>query len=334
MRASLYPALRSIAIALTCGWILLTTGCRRDVEPPRSQAGGSAAMQRYIDGLRAAQAGRTDDAKAAFVDATEANPNLIMARSYLGDLYREEKDYRNAASQYQALTKLDPYSANNFYRLGVSLQLIPQLQEAAAAYLDALKLEPKEWKANMNLGLVYMSLGRKLDALRYARRAVALNPNDGVVYANLGVTLEANNQSAEAAAAYRRAIELDPKRSATYLNLAANLISQRKPQEAISVMTRAIRQQDSAAARTRYGEALAAAGRHEEALKQFQNALKLNPRFYPAINRIGDDYIRQYRKSFQLDEPKREAAVAQWTRSLRIEPDQPKIQALVRAWTR
>lgn len=323
-----------MSVALFCGWMLAAAGCRRDVEPAPGAASKPDAMRRYVDGLRAYQAGRKDEAKEAFVDATEANPNLIMARAWLGDLYREEKDYRSAAAQYQTLTKLDPYGADNFYRLGVALHLIPQLSEAAAAYLDALKLEPKDWKSNMNLGLVYMSLGRKADALRYARRAVALNPNEGVVYANLGVTLEANDRPVEAAAAYRRAIELDPERIATYLNLAANLITQRKPQEAISVMAQAIRQQDSAAVRTRYGEALAAAGRHADALKQFQYALRLNPRFYPAINRIGDDYIRQYRKSFQLDEPKREAALAQWSRSLQMHPQQPKIEEQVRTWTR
>ena len=99
-----------------------------------------------------------------------------MARSMLGDLYREEKDYQQAAEQYDVLTKLDPYTANNFYRLGVALHLLPQLNQAAAAYLKALNLDSKDWKTNMNLGLVYMVLGDNPASLKYARRAAALQP--------------------------------------------------------------------------------------------------------------------------------------------------------------
>src|SRR5436190_17920603 len=93
------------------------------------------AMSRYVDGLRAYHAGDKAAARTAFMDATAANPDMIMARSMLGDVYREDKEYTKAAEQYDALTKLDPYTANNFYRLGVALHLIPQLQRAATAYL-------------------------------------------------------------------------------------------------------------------------------------------------------------------------------------------------------
>jgi superkiller protein 3 len=292
------------------------------------------AMNRYVDGLRAYQSGDKTAAKNAFAEATEANPEMIMARSMLGDLFREEKDYQQAAEQYEVLTKLDPYTADNFYRLGVAFHLLPQLRQAATAYLKALDLDGKDWKTNMNLGLVYMVLGDRPAALKYARRAGALNPDAPVVNANLGVALEANNLQAEAAAAYRKSIELDPKRIATYLNLASNLIGQKKPAEALEVMERAIRQEKSAATHTRYGEALTASGKTDDAVAQYQAALALNPSYTPALNALGEAYIRQYRTSYQLDEGKRRAALDAWKKSLSLRPKQPQIEGLVKQWTR
>ena len=294
----------------------------------------SQAMSRYVDGLRAYHAGDKDAARTAFTDATTANPDMIMARSMLGDLYREQKEYTRAAEQYDALTKLDPYTANNFYRLGVALHLIPQLQQAAAAYLKALDLDPKDWKTNMNLGLVYMVLGDNTAALTHARRAAAQNPDSPIVNANLGVALEAQNLQAEAAAAYRKSIEQDPKRIATYLNLASNLIGQRKANEAIEVMERAMQQEKSPATHTRYGEALAANGQVENAIAQYQAALALTANYTPALNALGEASIRQYRGAYQLDEPKRRQAVETWNKSLQIRPNQPRVAEMVKQWTR
>jgi tetratricopeptide (TPR) repeat protein len=291
-------------------------------------------MNRYVDGLRAYHAGDKAAARTAFMDATAANPDMIMARSMLGDVYREDKEYVKAAQQYDALTRLDPYSANNFYRLGVALHLIPQLQQAATAYLKALELDPKDWKTNMNLGLVYMVLGDKESALKYARRAAALNPDSAVVNANLGVALETVNMPAEAAAAYRKSIEEDPRRIATYLNLASNLIGQHRAQEAIDVMQRAIQQEKSAATHTRYGEALAAGGQSDNAIAQYQAALALNANYTPALNALGEAYIGQYKSTYQLDEPKRRMALDTWNKSLQLRPNQPRVAEMLKQWSR
>lgn len=292
------------------------------------------AMSRYVDGLRAYHAGDKAAARTAFTDATTANPDMIMAHSMLGDLYREDKEYTKAAQQYDLLTKLDPYTANNFYRLGVALHLIPQLQEAATAYLKALDLDPKDWKTNMNLGLVYMVLGDKESSLKYARRAASISPDSAIVNANLGVALETVNLQTEAAAAYRKSLEEDPKRIATYLNLASNLIGQKKASEAIDVMQRAIQQEKSAPTHTRYGEALAASGQVENAVAQYQAALALNPSYTPALNALGDAYIRQYKGAYQLDETKRRMALESWNKSLQLRPNQPRVAETVKQWTR
>ncbi len=76
-------------------------------------APSSAAMTQYVEGV--APTTRATPTAVSLVAATQADPNLIMARSRLADLYVQEKDYPAAIEQYE-LVKLDPYAADNHYR--------------------------------------------------------------------------------------------------------------------------------------------------------------------------------------------------------------------------
>ena len=336
------------AVATGCGWQRKQASqptTRPSAGRPGAGAGGvpstapatdpavrAQALQQYVNGVKAQRAGDRERAIEAFNTATQTNPGLIMARSRLGDIYREDKQYRQAAEQYEVLIRLDPRTSDNHYRLGVAYHLIPELQRAVAAYLRALDLQPKDFKSHMNLGLVYTVLGQKDDAVRHAREAVRLNPKSAVAHANLGAVLDGAGRYAEAAAAYRRAIEMDPSRLATYLNLTSNLLAQKRPAEAVSVMDALIRRRDTAPYRRRYGDVLAAAGRLEEAAEQYTQALKQDPKYFTALNALGDVQIARYRKSLQLDDNFRTDAVTYWRRSLEMRPDQPQVQAKVKRW--
>src|SRR4051794_25896775 len=90
----------------------------------RSKQSAAAAKPRAVKGyVQAVEAkGRGDTAGAinALEGATQANPDLTMARDMLGDLYRAGGQYEKATVQYEALVRLDPYTALNHYKLGVS----------------------------------------------------------------------------------------------------------------------------------------------------------------------------------------------------------------------
>src|SRR5687768_3360421 len=77
-------------------------------------------VDQYVKAVQAYNSGDRDRAVQNLVVATRANPDLIMARLMLGDLYREGGNYDNAVEQYEKLVILDPYTWQNFYKLGVS----------------------------------------------------------------------------------------------------------------------------------------------------------------------------------------------------------------------
>ncbi len=289
-------------------------------------------LDSYIEAVNAYESGDMRAAMASLIKATRENPDLIRPHVMLGEMYKDDSNYRGAADEFEHATKLDPYGYENYYNLGVSYQFLNRLQEAAATYLRALELKPSDVKTNMNLGLVYLSLNHPDDALRYVVRATELGPQYAPAWANLGVVYDVKRDYSKAEHAYRRSLEYDSKNISTLMNLGDNLMSQNKPQEAISVFTPAIKVSNSAVTRTRLGDALYSANRAYDAMQQYNFALKLDPKYFPAMNSIGRILIGKYHSETELDEDLRATAVRFWKRSLEISPEQPKVAALVKEW--
>jgi Tfp pilus assembly protein PilF len=290
-----------------------------------------SGVDKYIEGVHQDSEGNHAAAIASFDEAIRINPSLRMPHLKLAALYQSEGDYTDAARQYEIATQLDPYSASNDYNLGVCYQLLHRLADAAAAYLKALNLQPTNARASMNLGVVYLELGHPADATAYLQRATELDPRSAEAWSNYGVGLDGIGQLARAERAYRQALELNTSIS-TLENLAANLIAQRKASESVAVCQQLLLRSDSAISRTRYGQALALSGERSSAMEQYKLALQRDPQFYLAMTEEAFLLIDEYREGMELDEPKRESALALWSASLRINPDQPRVAAAIQQW--
>jgi tetratricopeptide (TPR) repeat protein len=287
----------------------------------------------YVDGAMAYQEGDKQRAMAALQIALQQNPDLIMARFLLGNIHKDRGEYAAALVDYKRVAELDPYVYSNHYNVGLMHHLLNQLQEAAAAYIEALRLNTRDAKSSMNLALVYTALGKPEQGLSHAQRAVEIDPRSPEAYANLAVVLDSLGDYPAAETAYRRSIELDPKRVETMVNLAGCLAAQRRFKDAVAVYDQVTKSTESTLIRQRFGYALLGANRPDDAIIQFQQAIKLNPRNFHAYNGVADAMIAQYRLSSMLDETKRIAAVGQWKKSLEINPDQAGVQALVKEYS-
>lgn len=291
-----------------------------------------AGVDYYVQALAANKAGKPDESIGFLEKAVAVNPDLRMARIMLGDAYRNKGDYQRAATQYEAATKLDQYTAANHYNLGLAYQFLNRLQASANAYLRALQLNPKDVKSNMNLGLVYLALGDSNSAVYYLQRATQLDPNSFEAWTNLGVAYDARGNAGDAEKSYRKAIELKSDDPVTLQNLAQNLISQQRTDEAIQVMRTAVATGDSPAAHKRFGDALVAAKRFDEAVTEYDIALKADPQFAAAMSDKGFAMIGKYVADLYLDDKLRTGAVDLWRASLRINPAQPRVIEALRKW--
>lgn len=314
--------------------VLIGLGCAQTQQPSAATAPPPRNVDLYVAGAVAKEQGQREQAIQRLLDAISANPNLIMAREMLGDLYREAGDYAKAEGEYAELTKLDPYGSGSWRKLGVAQQLLEKLRTAAESYNRALKLNPKDWESSMNVGVVYFALGYRDHAIAFARYATQVKPDKAVAWQNLGAVLDASGKYADAEQAYRKSLELDKANAPTLLNLSTNLLLQKKPREAVSVLDQLVRAEDSASARKRYGDALMMINQAVDAEEQYKAALQLDPRYYGALNALAAVRINQYKQSLELDEQKRSAALDLWRQSLAVNPKQPQVEALVKAYDR
>jgi superkiller protein 3 len=317
-------ALATIAMAAGCTPLPPAT--------PRVAPPAKAVAETYVRGVYAYQSGNHDAALADLQAAIAANPQLIMPRMLLGAIFKQRSDYRAAAEQYEKLVQLDPYFAENHYNLGVSYQMIQRLRDAEKSYLNALKLEPANFGANMNLGLVYLTLGEVDKAVQYTELAARLQPQSAEAMANLGAALDAKGDYPRAEQAYRKSLELAPYQSGTLLNYANNLLAQRKAAPALAVLEQAEKIEATAYVMKRKGDALAMDGKLAEALGQYEASLTKNAKYYAAMNETANVLIQQYKAEMELDETKRDRALALWHESLQLQPNQPSVKAALQEW--
>jgi len=327
----IHPLFVLAATCLAGGFIGIgcssTTSSYGDAERPK-------AVDLYVAAVEAYHSGNHARAKDRLQLATRINPELRMAHSLLGDLYRAEGNYPAAREQYLAMTRLDPYTAANHYRLGLTYQFLQRFKDAAASYLRALELEPASWKSNMNLGLTYLALDQYDDAFKYVDMATRLAPKESQAWSNFGVVLDARAQFPQAESAYRKSLELGGNNVTTMMNLTSNLLNQEKPAEAGAVMQQAISLERTPVTLKRYGDTFMASRRFDEAIQQFDEALKLDARYLPALNEKGVAYIRIYdERELGLNDAPRIKALETWKQSLAINANQPRVQQWVRKWT-
>jgi Tfp pilus assembly protein PilF len=323
----------SLSACLLAGVYVIGAGCAHNDDNTLRPTGRSAAIDSYVQGVLAYNSGNREKAMVELKHAVRQHPDLVMAHAMLGDLYQTKHDYEDALEQYQATTQLDPYSYKNHYNQGLMYQLLDRVKEAIASYLRALELKPTDALTNQNLGVAYLKLDDVENAIKCERRAVELNDKSAPAWSNLAVALDANKEYKDAEAAYRRALELDSSQPEVAVALADNLVRQQRFAEAQSVMSQVVQVSETAAHRKRLGDALFLEKKYDEALGEYARALKLDPRFYPALNETGWLLITQYNQSLGLEEQKRTAALDAWARSLQIRPDQPKIAQLRKTYS-
>lgn len=310
--------------------LVLAAGCATDSGPNT----GNAALDQYVVGYQAYKQGDVTRAQQSLESAVLNNPDLRMARSILGEIYRNQNNFDSAAKQYEVLSRIDPYEIDNHYYLGVSYQFLTRYRDAAVAYLRGLKLEPQDFRSNMNLGTVYLAVGETDQAVKYLDKATQIDPNNAAAWSNLGVALDARGSLVLAETAYRRAVSLETESPAILQNLANNLLAQRKTSEAIALWKHIVQVTPTNFARTKLAEAHTQGLEFKQALELVDSVLGTDPRYVPAVNAKAGVMIKQYELSGYSEDKFRVAAVDLLQRSLSLNGGQTRVAEQLKKWQR
>ena len=246
--------------------------------------------------------------------ASNANNRFEVAAELNGDSAVE------ACRQWTDLAPNDPAAHDE---LGTALRTINRDEEGLAEFLIAALIDPLDAAAHLNIGQIHLAAERYGEAASAFQHAVDAQPDHAAARYGLATALlRAGNEAegtrqmevarrlqADAMAASRRAYELN------LLKIEAALRSQEtRPGEAAGLWQRIVDlEPDVAANAVGLGEALARAGRHEQAATAFTRAIAIADK--PELHRR---LAEEYAQSGRPDESAREQATLEQMRRERL----------------
>jgi len=119
------------------------------------------------------------EAREAYTQALEADPNFADAHLNLGRLDHEAGELGKAEARYRRAVRCAPEDPTCHFNLAVLLDDRGRPEEALLAYEQAIARDPDAADAHYNLGLLLESRGRRSDAVRHLMIAHRLYASAG-----------------------------------------------------------------------------------------------------------------------------------------------------------
>jgi TolB-like protein/Flp pilus assembly protein TadD len=150
-------------------------------------------------------------AKVAAQKALELDDKLAEAHTSLAMVLRAyDFDYNRAVTEFQRALELNPNYAPAHYWFGTHvLSALGRFDEAVTEVKRALELDPLSLVANVDLGTTYVYARRFDDAIDQLRKAIELDTNFYYAHYELGIALKCKGQIDAAIAELEKAHQLN-----------------------------------------------------------------------------------------------------------------------------
>lgn len=145
-----------------------------------------------LEGRRAFDAGRFEDAEVAFRKAVEADPRSVRARINLATALGQQGAIPEALYQLEQAIALQPDNPTAHFNLAVLLERQGRLAEAVARWRQVVELAPADVQARRREAVLLVELARYEEAARRLEEAHAFMPEDGQIAAALARLLAAS----------------------------------------------------------------------------------------------------------------------------------------------
>lgn len=267
----------------------------------------------HLLGMLAHQVGNDDFACDLINLALHANPASPVFHCNLGTVLQSQGKLEQAIESFRRAIDIDPNNTVFHFNLGHALQKQGQLRAAAASYRQAIALNPRHIESLSNLGHTLQALGELDQAIENYRSALGFAPDLAEMHFNLGTALNEQGDSDGAIESYQRAIALFADYAQAHSNLGAAWLSKGDLEAAVASYQRAIAiNPDMGEAHYNLGIALQAQNNLDDAIASYFRALELRPNFVEGYCNLGN----ALRTQGHLDE-----AVECYQTALAIKPD-------------
>ncbi len=173
---------------------------------------------------------------------------------------------------------------------GVAAMLGGKNSEAESEFRKASDLDPKSSKPHRWLGFLLTRSGKSKQAEEELHRALTLDSSDWRANMDLGLLYYKTDRFPEAATAWEKVSKLAPDNFIVLYNLAAAYHMLDRYEDAASVLQRSLEIKPSAYAYGNLGTLRFFQGRYEDAVPDFEKAVKMEANEYLWWGNLGDAY--------------------------------------------
>lgn len=150
---------------------------------------------------------------AARLCLAQADPAELKAHVEKAHEAQEQQDFKTAAQEWEAITKLLPNVGEAYSNLGMMYHFDQQYPHAIAAFEHAVKLSPNLLGPQLFLGIDYYLTSCSTAAIPHLEAALALAPNDPLVLKWMGMTYYELSDFKAALRKLARARQINPQDS-------------------------------------------------------------------------------------------------------------------------
>lgn len=270
-------------------------------DPPAGAAEGSVGAESGTEldrGVAFLQNEKFEDAKAHLKKAIDVDPKNAKARVYYGIALEKTGDKAGAEESHKKALELQPGMPEATEELsGMYLEDPPRPDDAIAILKVAVEKNPSDARLQTNLGYAY-GLKHDVEASSRAYEAALAKGSDPQIEFAYGSMLLENKQGERAAPHLKKALDATKDDVATIVTLGRMLAASKAFGDCVSAFDRAIKLKGTEPEfYVRRGTC-----RHElkdegGASSDYQEAIKMNPKFAPAHYYLGLSYLLQNKRN-------------------------------------
>jgi tetratricopeptide (TPR) repeat protein len=182
----------------------------------------------HRQGLAYQEAGRFEEARAAYEEVLAAVPEAAVTRSNLGNVLRAQGKLIAAIAAHHTALNYDPTYGKGWLNLALALEDAGEVDSALTAIRRAAAVAPNDPEIRHALGNIELAAGHPEVAVENFLMTLQANPRHGRALLNLAVALKEAGAIDAGTKALETLIAIEPQNADAHFNLGLNLLSESK----------------------------------------------------------------------------------------------------------
>jgi tetratricopeptide (TPR) repeat protein len=201
--------------------------------PPQAAAGGGAGggggeelQAAFKKAVELTDAGKLDEAEAAYKDILTKHPTIAQVHYNLGYVYMQKKDWPSAEAAYKKALEIKP----DFSDASIALAKVYQESGQKDKAMETMAAGGSDPKVLFNLGIMNLNAGKYDEAEAAFNKVMELDPNNAEVHFHMGTIALNKGKADEAIAHLEKYLSMSPQ-NAQNVSTAQQLVQALKPKK-------------------------------------------------------------------------------------------------------